>query len=212
MKLPSNAQARVLSRIAELDRDGHAVLWNEDAKHRRATVFYEDVDRDRDRAGLRYMFRANREQPLVTTMQVLVREGWLDDSDERVFASGLPIIGVYFQYERDAAIARELALTEDGRIALGVWRERRLQTPPETVVLSEREREVIELADRALALGYVLCAREPSRKEARRMRKAGLFDGCWVGHHPSGLVPAAPAVVEVFPDRADRPEQPRRLV
>jgi hypothetical protein len=198
VKVPSDAQARLLSRVAELERDGHDVFWLPEPSGSKAAVFYERIDRDRNRAAFERLWHANREQALVPTVRAVVREGWLDATHERVFANGLPLICVYY------GAVQQLDLTEDGKIALGVWRERKMAAPPETVELSDREREVIELADRALALGYVLCAREPARQEARKMRRAGLFDGCWVGHHPSGLVPAAPAVVEVFPDRADR--------
>lgn len=97
-------------------------------------------------------------------------------------------------------------LTEDGVIALDLWRQRKLRTPPPKLPeLTDREREIMELAQRALELGYCLCARRPARAEARRMRHAGWITDCWVANAARGLVPTPLALVEVRPDQADRP-------
>lgn len=213
MKLPSDAQARLLSRVSDLEREGREVFWTTEQGHARAAIFYEKEDRERHIAGFEHLFRLYREQPMVKTVRAAIRAGWLDDTHERIFSSGLPLIGVIYACDDpDPVVVEQLTLTEDGRIALGVWRERKMAAPPVQLEISDREREVIELADRALKLGYALCAREPARQEARRMKKAGLLNGCWVAHNPDGLVPAAPAVVEVFPERADSPEPMRDLL
>lgn len=118
------------------------------------------------------------------TVAVCARAGWLE-------------------IDPDDAEAR---LTEDGIIALGLWRQRKLARPPAGMpTLSDREREVAELAQRALELGYALCPRKPARAEARRMRRAGWFSphGCWVANNADGLVPTPMAIVELRPETAD---------
>ncbi len=97
------------------------------------------------------------------------------------------------------------SLTEDGVIALGLWRQRKLRSPPATLPeLTDRERDVLELAQRALELGYTLCAREPARGETRQMRRAGWITDCWVANAARGIVPTPLALVEIRPDQADR--------
>lgn len=137
-------------------------------------------------------------QHRVATVEACERHGWISLLHERTKQmkawDGAPL----------SLRLRQLDLTEDGVIALGLWRERKLHSPPpELPTLNECEREIIELAQRAYDLGYALCAREPARKEAREMRKAGWWEGCWVANSVTGLVPSPLAVVEVFPERAD---------
>ena len=73
------------------------------------------------------------------------------------------------------------------------------------IALRDRQREIVQLAQRALDLGYALCAREPARAEARRMRKDGWWDGCWVANSAIGLVPTSLAIAAALPERADGP-------
>jgi hypothetical protein len=61
---------------------------------------------------------------------------------------------IYSSRPPEPEVLRKLTLTQDGTIALGVWRERKLHTQPApTPALSGRDRAVVELAARALALG-----------------------------------------------------------
>lgn len=119
-----------------------------------------------------------------TTVRAVFRERWVESD---------PVDGA-------------TTLTEDGTIALGLWRQRKLRSPPATLPeLTDRERDVVELAQRALELGYALCARKPARDEARRMRRAGWITDCWIANAARGLVPTPLALVEIRPDQADRP-------
>jgi hypothetical protein len=185
-------------------------------RDRRAVLLVEVEDREQGRAWLESATGYRRDaQVRVATLEACLRHGWLAVAHERVFAQGLPLSNVWFVgRSQPTVVCRELTLTEDGVIALGVWRERKLKADPLPVpTLNDREREVVGLAHRALELGYALCAREPARREAASLRRRGWFDrsGCWVANNASGLVPTAMAVVEVAPDQADHvSEQARR--
>jgi len=215
MKLPSDAQAKVLSRVEECIAEEQDVFWKPVGGNGRteALLFFERIDPETDRGGLDYLFRRaihGRRLPIEATIRALVRNGWVDDSHERVDVSGLPIIGLHHWggHEPEPVFTRQLTLTEDGAIALGCWRQRRAKaSPPDAPELSDREREVVELAARALELGYGLCAREPARTEARRLRKQGWFEqhGTWIANSAVALVPSASAICEVRPDQADTP-------
>jgi hypothetical protein len=212
MKLPSDSQARVLSEIEHHAAQDEEVFWKpvEGNGRELATLFYERLDRETNRGGLEYLFWGSDYKPIEATIRALAREGWVDDSHERVDVSGLPIIGVHYwgTEKPEPVFTRELTLTEDGVIALGLWRQRRARATPDTPsALSDREREVVELATRALELGYGLSAREPARKEARQLRKQGWFErrGAWIANSASALVPSASALCEVRPEKADGP-------
>lgn len=217
MNVPSDAQARLLTRIAQHADSGEEVYWapgDPAANRKPAALFYETLDRETNRGGFRQLFEFSEGLPIEATVSAVVRHGWIDDSQERVDVSGLPIIGVHIGAgsKPEPVFTRQLDLTEDGKIALGLWRQRRLQSmPTEVPALSVHEREVVELAARALELGYGLCAREPARKEARRLRKQGWFDrrGAWVANSATALVPTATALCEVRPEQADTPLRER---
>lgn len=207
MKLPSDAQAAFLALLQERNEEGHEVEWmpHDDYLPSRASLRYETIDRDANTST----FHAADDwtwRHRVVTVEACERLGWISLVHERTVqrSGGYPPETVTW-------LLRQIDLTEDGVIALGLWRERKLKAPPPPLpTLSDREREIVELAARALELGYALCACESARKEAKQMRDAGWWNGCWVANSVSGLVPSPLAVAEVFPDRADQPEQPRR--
>ncbi len=216
LKVPSDAQATLLGLVQRLNGEGREIEWRSgcerDYRPSRADLAYEVVDREKDTARLESADEGRREHRIVT-VEACERAGWLHLLHERSM-----LIKRRRYYPSDPTEEtwrlRQLDLTEDGVIALGLWRERKLHAAPAPLPsLTERETEIVELAGRALELGYALCAREPARKEAKRMRKAGWWDGCWVANSVSGLVPSPLAVVEVFPDRADgvplKIEEPR---
>lgn len=201
MREPSRAQAALLALIADHEADGHAVEWqaerNDTYRPSRARLYVERVDREKNCSrfepadGGRYAHR-------LATVRACLRHGWLSILHERTITGE----------RRDWQLA-QLDLTEDGVIALGLWRERRLRAVPAPLpTMTTHEREIAELAQRALELGYALCAREPVRDEARRMRRAGWFTphGCWVANSATGLVPTPITLVELRPEHADSPE------
>lgn len=218
MKLPSDAQAALLNLIAERGEAGDTVEWltNPDqlgwhGPKSKAALLVEHVDRTRNTSTFQ-LADDGLWQHRLSTLRACLRHGWLADAGERTATRSYRAYSV----RRKERIHRSetwwltaLELTEDGVIALGRWRERKLQSPPpELPVLTDHQREIIELAQRAYDLGYALCARKPARAEARKMRRDGWWDGCWVANSATGLVPSPLAVAEVFPERAD--EAPQR--
>jgi hypothetical protein len=98
----------------------------------------------------------------------------------------------------------EAWLTEAGVIVLGLWRVDALRRPPTLAPsLTDRERQIVDLAVRARDLGYTLAPLEPARTEANRLRRAGWFTRCWIANNARGLVPTPLALVEIRPDTAD---------
>jgi hypothetical protein len=117
------------------------------------------------------------------TISIAIREGWIFDEGEGWYSLG-----------------------EDGLLALGLWRERKLKAPPApTPTLTGRDRDVVALAAQALQLGYVLCpAPQPApRREANRLTREGWITRCWVANDARGMVPTPLASVEVEPETAD---------
>jgi hypothetical protein len=204
MRVPSDAQAALLALIAEHEEAGRDVEWMVATtetldRPSRARLYIEVIDREKNTSsftmadGWTYAHR-------VATVRACLRLGWLDDLHQRT----VRFPKHRYQRRDHARELHQLDLTEDGVIALGLWRERKLNAPPAPLpTLSAREREIVELAQRAHELGYALCAREPARLEARRMRRAGWFGACWVANSATGLVPSPMAVVEVRPALAD---------
>lgn len=214
MKLPSDAQARLLRLVDAFERQDEAVEWltNADDTHWRgyrpsfARLLVERVDREADTAKFWPAIETRADEVRLTTLRASLKAGWLEGSERMVI---VPSHRYSLQLRRHVETKetfwlRSLSLTEDGRIAFGVWLERRLKAdPPPLPRLDERQREIVALAQRAHELGYALCARKPARDEARRMRKDGWWHGCWVANSATGLVPSPLALVEVFPEKAD---------
>lgn len=208
MRVPSNAQAALLAFLAGHDEAGRTIEWcasgdYDDYKPGRARLYLEVIDREANTSRFE-MADEHRYLHRVATVRACLGHGWLSGLHRRMVT--WPVSTLH--REKRTWDLRQLDMTEDGVIALGLWRERRLKAPPMALPsLTVREREVVELAQRASELGYALCALEPSRSEARRMRRAGWFSGCWVANGATGLVPTPIAVVEVRPDLADRPTE-----
>jgi hypothetical protein len=212
--LPSDAQARLLRLVAAFERQDETIEWLTNAEATYwinyrpsfARLLVERVDRERDVARFMPAVETRENEARISTVRACFNRGWLE-SGERMCV--VPATRYDLNLGRNVETKqtfwlRSLDLTEDGRIALGVWGERRLNAdPPPLPRLDERQQEIVQLAQRAYELGYALCAREPARDEARRMRKDGWWDGCWVANSATGLVPSPLAVVEVFPERAD---------
>lgn len=215
MKCPSDAQAKLLALVAA--QHGSDIEWRRgvdygkgkkaeyfagsEYKPSRARLYIERTDRE---ANMSHFEPADegRYEHRVATVEACLRAGWLDDLHRRTVSFAETEWGK----PPSTWMMHQLDLTEDGVIALGLWRERKLNSGPvEIPALTERERQVLVLAQMALDIGYVLCAgpKGPARLECRRMRKAGLIGDCWVANSASGIVPRAIALVEIAPDRAD---------
>ena len=215
MKAPPDAQAGLLAVVQEHANSGETVEWLKNAadtwawtgyRTSMAVLYVEQIDRERNTGCLVPLDQGRRSRRL-TTLNSCTRYGWLADAGERMHIARRRVYSPDRQEhieQSDTWWLHALELTEDGLIALGVWRERKLKAPPApSPTLSDREREIAELAARAIELGYCLSPREPARKEARRLRREGWFGGCWIANSAYGLVPTALTLCEIRPDAAD---------
>jgi len=199
VRIPSDAQAAFLSKLAEREEAGDTIEWNAtpDRESSTAALMVERVDRVKNTSRFDPVWAI---QVRNVTLAACLKYGWLNDLHRRAVrvkqSRGEPRERLWD--------LRQLDFTEDGIIALGVWRERRLNAPPEPLpTLTDREREIVELAARAIELGYALAPRKPARAEARRMRDAGWFRQYGIANHVLGLAPTPMAIVEIRPDQAD---------
>lgn len=218
MKAPSDAQARVLIVVQDHEADGEELHWKppiapsssldeylaRSRAHRGwADLALEQMDREANTG--RWMIWS---QPEVTTKSLTssIRHGWLDATHETVKMSGTPDLGVLYDSQPpDPVVLRWLRLTEDGTLALGLWRERKLHAPPPLdPLLALEDRTIVEAAYRAVTLGYRLVpVTDDARKQARRLRREGWVIRGHVGASASSVVPSSSGFVEVAPDLAD---------
>lgn len=213
MRVPTDAQARVIAYLAEHEAQGRQLFWfpppEPDASaHERwlaasrahsdwADLAEETMDRERNTSR----FSAySTPQVRVRSLAACVKAGWISTLHERIFASGV-------RGADNQTTMKQLDVTAEGDLALGVWRQRKARTPPETPVLAVTDRAVIDLALRARDLGYAITpVTEDARTEARRMRKDGWIGRGSIGRSATSIVPTSTAIVEVDPDRADMPD------
>lgn len=204
MRVPSSAQASLLTLVADYESRGELVEWDtneaEDG-HRpsAARLYVERVDREKNTAkfdmacGWTYAHR-------VATVKACIKYGWLDDLHKRRLHSPKT------QWTREHVYELvQLDTTEDGVIALGLWRERKLNAPaPPTPTLSGCAYEAVALADAAVRLGYRLVPHsDEARLQARRLKRDGWVHRGHVGASALSVVPTASGVVEVNPEAAD---------
>ena len=225
MRSPSDAQALLLGCVESHGLEGDEVLAGIQDGGPQLSLYVERTGAQVDRrctpmsVGLGHLedtdilaVPATLARVRMATFRACERNGWLDITRSREIVT--KCLGVCWKGYGDAHWHVALAcvdLTDGGTIALGLWRQRKMSAPPAAAPeMNGREREVAELAQRALELGYALCARKPARQEARRMKRAGWFDrnGCWVANNASGLVPSSMAVVELRPELADGGPRP----
>lgn len=206
MRVPSDAQAAVLALIEGHAEQGAAVEWDtnpEQDSYRRsaARLYVEQIDRVNDTGRLEpadghtYAHR-------VVSVRACVAHGWLSDLHKR------QIHAPRTQWTREHVFElSQLDFTEDGVIALGLWRHRKLNAPQKPApVLAGREYEAVALADRAIRLGYRLVpVSNDARDEARRLKRQGWVTRGFVGAHATSIYPSAAGVVEVNPEAADVP-------
>ncbi len=193
MRLPSDAQAAALALVAEFAASGAALYWpkrgigeqDDHGSGSRAGLWTEQEDREANSSRFvpaRLRSGSGCDLPRKVTMNACIRHGWLDVAQER-----------------------ELALTEDGTLALGLWRHRKLTAPPaESPTLTGRDHEIVALAERAHRLGFRLAPREDqARAAARRLAREGWVTRGCLGAGVRTLVPTAVGSVEVNPQAAD---------
>lgn len=205
MKACSDAQAAFLRLVKAPPHGAEAILYEPSDDGFRASLCVEQIDRENDTGRLSWLYEwrdGGRDAPRfvrVSTVEAAIREGWVSDLHESI----VHLPATRWSVERTYRF-RELRLEEDGEIVLGRWHERKLKAPPTPLpTLTPREREVAELALRAIELGYALAPRKPARAEARRLRRAGWFGTCWIANNALGLVPTPMTVVELRPSMAD---------
>lgn len=215
MRLPSDAQAAALALVAEFGASGAALYWpkrgigeqDDHGSGSRAGLWTEQEDRANSSqfvpAGWSIGW-SGRDLPRKVTMNACIRHGWLDVAHERVLARGLRQPGV-LGGQSEPVTLRELALTEDGTLALGLWRHRKLTGPPaEEPALAGRDREIVALAEHAQRLGFRLAPRDDqARADARRLAREGWVTRGHLGAGVRTLVPTAVGSVEVNPQAAD---------
>ena len=210
MRLPSDAQARCLAFIHSHPRE---VLW----PHR-----CDDSTDDMGGVPVPHEYRPSRanlcEIHTAPALPVVVgadtgerlRPVWPDpkvrvSTLRSVIAAGWVNLSAGGVSLREAALLRALSLTDDGRIAIGLWR-REQATAPESV-MTDRERAVVELAVRARALGFVVVPEtDEARALARAMRRGGWIYRGFVGASARSVEATAIARVEVDPGAADKAE------
>lgn len=212
MRLPSDAQAAALALVAEFAASGAALYWpkrgigeqDDHGSGSRAGLWTEQEDREANSSRFVPADWSGRDRPRKVTMNACIRHGWLDVAHERVLARGLRQPGV-LGGKSEPVTLRELALTEDGTLALGLWRHRKLTAPPaESPTLTGRDHEIVALAERAHRLGFRLAPREDqARAAARRLAREGWVTRGCLGAGVRTLVPTAVGSVEVNPQAAD---------
>lgn len=211
-RCPTDAQAHALRMIHECPNDP---LWHRDGRNvygsSWAALWIEEVDREANRARFASWpgcYKAD--QMRSATLAACVRYGWLSTS-ERVLSWRSRVRVGPGQYEQrtEPVIMLDLALTEDGELALGLWRERKLNAPPTPMPgLDPDDKELLRLAHEAAARGFALVpdtteAKKRSRRLARTPYASRGFGG---GVSTLSLQVTATGAVEVAPEAADRRE------
>jgi hypothetical protein len=220
VRLPSDAQATVLACVQEHDRNGEQVYAGTSGGSR-VGLYVERTTAElhpssvppavlmpQPDAGDVLLPYAGVKEVRLATLQACVRHGWLDTVRTRAITT--KCIGVAWRPAGNPwdATVSVVDLTEDGTIALGAWRQRRLAAPVETLSLAPADRELLELAERANRLGFVLLpGTDQAKREARRLARGPFAQRGWgAGVGTRSLEPTALGVVEVNPAVADERE------
>jgi len=213
MRMPSDAQARALGLVSEYALAAATLYWprqatgeEQDFEHRsRAELWTEHEDRE---AGSRFVpLGWSCSLPRMVTLHACIGHGWIAATHELLLARGLTAPNVFDLTGRDPdpVVLRELGLTEDGTLALGLWRHRKLTAPPSAPTLAGRDREIVALAEHAARLGFRLAPSPDAqaRADARRLAREGWVSRGYLGTGVRTLVPTACGEVEVNPQAAD---------
>jgi hypothetical protein len=125
VQVPSDAQASFLALIKERNDEGHEVEWltTDDYRPSRACLRHETVDREKNTSTFHCSDNGTW-QHRIATLDACARRGWVALVHERTVQrrawDGAPVTWHL----------RQIDLTEDGFIALGMWREHKLKSPP----------------------------------------------------------------------------------
>lgn len=221
MRRPSDAQARCLAFIELHPRE---VLWPHrcddgmgvvpvphEWRPSRAklceihTAPVEPVIIGGDGPGERLRSVCPEPKILASTLRSVVAAGWLSLSDGEAATLPPSVISGGGRLRDEDVFLRALSLTDDGRIALGLWRQEQAATP--AAVMTDRERAVVELAVQARAIGYVIVPEtDDARALARAMRRGGWIYRGSVSASARSVDATAIARVEVDPGSADTAE------
>lgn len=219
MSAPTDAQARLLGCVTDHGRDGDPVLaevapgasrWSlyvprlgsqVDAREIPMSVglgHYSDTDVLLRPASLPRVGEA--------TVHACVSRGWLDTARSREITTRC--LGVCWKGWGDGLWTVRVAcmdITDDGRIALGLWRQAKLTEPPAPAPrLEGRDREIVALADQAQRLGFALAPSTPAAKaDARRLKREGWITRGFISASTSSVQPSPMGQVEVHPESAD---------
>ena len=196
----SNAQARLLACLeSHGDEDVLAVAYD----------YYTTLVVARDDHGPLYgvdyfvridpslvaLVPASLPHARTATVRACARHGWIIAGHQTTLTSQR--LGTCWTADEREYKLQPLALTEDGMIALGIWRQRVAALPEP--VLSEREREVVAASVQAARLGYVLVPMtDEARAEARRMARGPWVARDFVGISARSLVPTATGEMEII--------------
>lgn len=129
----------------------------------------------------------------IETLTVCVREGWVSDHAFYVRHDIRAETGLTYWWER----CRETLLTEDGVIALGLWRQKLARRPPEELSIEGADRDLIRAAAIAYEHGFALApVSDEARGNARRLARGAFARRCFLGNSVRGLTVTAIGQVE----------------
>lgn len=225
MRLPSDAQAVLLACVQGHEAADEQVFVPPAASRSKISLWVQRTGREVraelspfDGAPLHettdlLLTDASLRQAREATLHACTRHGWLHLGEEHTIA--VARVGAAYNASRQSwgVTVRPVSLTEDGLIALGAWRQRKLAAPPEPPpTLTGQDRELIALAEQAERFGFLLLpATEQARREARRLARTPFARRGWgAGPGTRSLLPTALGAVEVNPQAADRP--PERIL
>lgn len=224
--LPSDAQAALLACLQQHDLDGEQVYTGvhtvRESRGSKAGLFVERTSaevhpsrkppsilyRDHDERDILLVY-ASMAEARIATLGACARRSWIAERGTRQIRT--KCVGVCWRGAGDEwdATVTVLDITEDGVIALGLWRQRKLAKPAETLALNGGDRELVALAHRARELGFVLLPdTDDAKRHARQLARTPFARRGWGGGVGTrSLEPTALGAVEVSPETADEPER-----
>lgn len=217
MSGPSNAQARLLACVEDHARDGDEVLA--EGEVHRWLLYVErlgsqvDAHRTPMSVGLAHysdtdvlLVEASLPRVGAATVRACAKRGWLDVTQTREVTT--PCVGVCWKGWGDGLWTVSLAvvdITDDGRIALGLWRQAKLAEPCAPAPrLEGRDRQIVALAEHAERLGFALAPTSAeSKADARRLKREGWVTRGFIGASVRSVLASPTGQVEVHPETAD---------